>query len=312
MHTDRPENYWPALTFHSDRPTLETLHLWLQIVGKVRLVQSPWMNHSWHATFYVTARGLTTSAIPKNGRTFQIDFDFIDHRVLILTSEGSIRAMALRPRTVADFYAEFFVHMRELELSVVINEMPSELPQATAFSSDEIHEAYDPAAAHRFWRALLQADRVLKRFRSGFSGKASPVHFFWGAMDLATTRFSGRTAPRHPGGVPNLPDWVVREAYSHELMSVGFWPGSDEIPFAAFYAYAYPEPVGFKSVAPGVEKAVYHPGLGEFILPYTTVREAADPEAMLLAFCRAAYNAAADLGRWDRAMLEASPPRSVA
>lgn len=286
--------------------------MWLQVVGKVRLVKSPWLNHSWHATFYITARGLTTSLMPHDGRVFQVDFDFIDHQMLILTGDGGVRSMALRSRSVADFYAELLTHLGELDLRVDIYPIPSELPEAVPFAEDRQPRDYEPAAANQWWRAVVQADRVLKRFRSEFSGKASPVHLFWGAMDLATTRFSGRTAPVHPGGVPHLPDWVVREAYSQELMSVGFWPGDARIPFAAFYAYAYPEPAGFRSASLGVDKAIYHVDLGEFVLPYAAVRESADPDTMLLRFCRAAYVAAAELGRWDRKLLEAGSPRSAA
>lgn len=295
---------WPALPFHEWKDTYATLHLWTQIVGKIRLVQTPWVNHSWHTTLYVTSRGLTTSPIPYGTRTFQIDFDFIDHRLLIQASDGGVKPMSLAPRTVADFYEELFTKLGELKLDVKIHTTPNEVVIAIPFEQDREHGTYDRDHANRFWRALVQADRVFKQFRARFIGKCSPVHFFWGSFDLAVTRFSGRTAPEHPGGVPHLPDWVAREAYSHEVSSCGFWPGSDQMPQPVFYAYAYPEPNGFRTaqVAPG--GAAYSSEFREFTFPYDKVRQSASPDETLLAFLQSTYEAAADLGAWDRSTLE--------
>ena len=295
---------WPALPFDAWKDTYATLHRWTQIVGKVRLVQSPWTNHSWHATLYVTSRGLTTSPIPHASGSFQIDFDFIEHALVIRTSSGAERTLALAPRSVADFYRELFARLAEMGLLVTIHPAPNELADALPFPDDEEHASYDPEYAHRFWRALVQADRVMKEFRAGFIGKCSPVHFFWGSFDLAVTRFSGRRAPEHPGGVPHLPDWVAREAYSHEVSSCGFWPGSEQVPQPVFYAYAYPEPPGFAAAEVRPGGAYYHPELREFLLPYDEVRRSASPDAALLAFFRSSYEAAADRGGWDRPALE--------
>jgi hypothetical protein len=295
---------WPSLPYDAWKDTCATLHMWSQIVGKIRLVQTPWINHSWHVVFYVTARGLTTSPIPYGPRMFQIDFDFIDHRLLIHTSDGAARTMALRPCAVADFYRELFSRLDELGLRVKIHTMPNEVADAIPFERDYQHASYDAEYANRFWRALLQAHRVLTQFRAGFIGKCSPVHFFWGSLDLAVTRFSGRTAPEHPGGVPNLPDRVAREAYSHEVSSCGFWPGGGPAPYPLFYAYAYPEPAGFSAAPVRPSGAAYDGALREFVLPYEEVRQAASPDAMLLEFLHDSYAAAADLGAWDRSALE--------
>lgn len=295
---------WPALAWQDWRDTCATLHMWTQIVGKIRLAQAPWTNHSWHVPLYVTARGLTTSPMPHGERSFQIDFDFVAHRLAILTGDGSAAAMPLAPRTVAAFYRELFAHLHALCLDVDIHTMPNEVADAIRFEDDRVHAAYDAEAVNRFWRALVQADRVLKQFRSGFIGKCSPVHFFWGSFDLAVTRFSGRRAPEHPGGVPHCPDWVTREAYSHELSSCGFWPGSDALPEAVFYAYAYPEPPGFAAAPVRPDRAGYHAALREFVLPYDAVRRAPAPDAALLAFLQDSYAAAASLGGWNRAALE--------
>jgi hypothetical protein len=278
--------------------------MWSQIVGKVRLVQTPWINHSWHVTLYVTSRGLTTSPIPHGATTFQIDFDFIDHELLIQTSGGAVRKLPLRPQPVADFYAELMGELERLGVGVRIRTRPNEVAEAIPFEEDRRHAAYDAAYAGRFWRALAQADRVLKRFRAGFIGKCSPVHFFWGSFDLAVTRFSGRPAPPHPGGVPNLPDWVAREAYSHEVSSCGFWPGGGPLPFPLYYAYAYPEPEGFREAPLRPGGAFYSPELREFVLPYDEVRRAGSPDAVLLEFVQSTYEAAADSARWDRTALE--------
>ncbi len=294
---------WPDLTYAAWRDTAATLHLWTQIVGKIRLTLTPWVNHSWHVPLYVTARGLGTSPIPFGSEILEIEFDFCSHRLIIRTSTGDVGALSLRPQSVADFYSETFDLVRGMGVSLAINEMPNEIPNSIRFSEDRVHSAYDAAAAHRFWRALLKADRIFRLFRSGFLGKVSPVHFFWGSFDLAVTRFSGRPAPRHPGGVPGLPDEVAREAYSHEVSSAGFWPGADAFPRAVFYSYAYPEPAAFRerTVTPG---AYFDTTLGEFILPYETVAAAFDPDALLLDFLSTTYAAAAETGGWDRAALE--------
>jgi hypothetical protein len=282
--------------------------MWTQIVGKIRLVQTPWINHSWHTTLYVTSRGLTTLPIPYEGRTFQIDFDFIDHKLLIQASDGGVKTMALGPRSVADFYQELFTKLIELSLNVKIHTTPNELANPIPFEKDHEHAAYEPDYANRFWLALVQADRVFKRFRARFIGKCSPVHFFWGSFDLAVTRFSGRRAPEHPGGVPHLPDWVTREAYSHEVSSCGFWPGSDQLPEPVFYAYAYPEPDGFRTAKVAPRGAAYNSDFREFIFPYEEVRQSASPDDALLEFLQSSYEAAADFGGWDRAALERVEP----
>jgi Family of unknown function (DUF5996) len=294
---------WPDLPYASWRDTLETVHLWTQIVGKIRLALTPWLNHSWHVPLYVTARGLDTSPIPIGNEILEIDFDFIGHRLVVRTSRGEEAGVPLAPQTVAEFYRRTFEVLNRLRVTVAIDDMPSEMANVVRFSEDRGHASYDAAAIHRFWRALVQADRIFKLFRSGFLGKASPVHFFWGSFDLAATRFSGRTAPRHPGGVPGLSDAVACEAYSHEECSAGFWPGNEAFPQAAFYSYAYPEPPGYRdrAVTPG---ASFDTTLGEFILPYDAVRTAADPDALLLDFLSTTYAAAADAGGWDRAALE--------
>ena len=295
---------WPSLPLDAWSETYATLHMWTQIVGKVRLAQSPWMNHSWHVTLYVTARGLTTSPIPYGSRTFQIDFDFVDHQLTVQSSDGRTGCIALEPQSVAAFYANLMEEIRKLDLHVNIYPKPNEVPEPIRFDQDETHQAYDGEYANRFWRILVQADRVFKEFRSRFIGKCSPVHFFWGAPDLAVTRFSGRRAPEHPGGIPNLPDWVTREAYSEEVSSCGFWAGGGPIPYAAFYSYAYPEPAGFAaaSVQPGA--AFYTSELREFILPYDVVRQSESPDATLLEFLQTTYDAAANLAKWDRSSLE--------
>jgi hypothetical protein len=295
---------WPSLSFEEWKDTCATLHLWTQIVGKIRLVQTPWVNHSWHTTLYVTSRGLTTLPIPFGNMTFQIDFDFIDHKLLIQASDGGSRTLDLAPRSVADFYREVFARLAELELRIRINTTPNEVLDAIPFERDDRHVSYQAAQATRFWRALVQADRVFKQFRARFIGKCSPVHFFWGSFDLAVTRFSSRRAPEHPGGVPHLPDWVAREAYSHEVSSCGFWPGNEQMPQAVFYSYAYPEPDGFSTAKIGPAGAYYSAEMREFIFPYDEVRKAASPDDALLEFLQTTYAAAADLGKWNRAELE--------
>ena len=295
---------WPSLPLDAWNDTYATLHLWTQIVGKVRLALSPWINHSWHVTLYVTARGLSTSPIPYGVRTFQIDFDFIAHQLTVQSSDGGVATLALRPQSVASFYRSLMDEMATLDLRVDIHTLPNEVAEPIRFDRDETHRAYDPDYANRFWRVLVQADRVFKSFRTRFIGKCSPVHFFWGAPDLAVTRFSGRRAPEHPGGVPHLPDWVTREAYSHEVSSCGFWAGGGPVPYAAFYAYAYPEPSGFAQARVRPAAAFYSGDLHEFVLPYDSVREADSPDDALLDFLQATYEAAANLGKWDRATLE--------
>jgi hypothetical protein len=295
---------WPDLPYAAWRDTCETLHLWTQIVGKIRLAKTPWLNHSWHVALYVTARGLTTSPIPDGARSFQIDFDFIDHLLRIAASDGKQRQLPLVAQPVAAFYAAVMVALAEIGLDVTIDDRPNEVPDPIRFGEDYVHAAYDPDAAHRFWQVLRQADRVFAQFRTGFLGKSSPVHFFWGSFDLAVTRFSGRRAPRHPGGVPNLPDIVAQEAYSHEVSSAGFWPGGGGIDYPAFYSYTYPEPAGFRTARVKPDAAFFSEQLGEFILPYDAVRTAADPDGALLDFLQSTYEAAADAARWDREALE--------
>ncbi|MBV8767999.1 MAG: hypothetical protein JO094_03790 [Hyphomicrobiales bacterium] len=296
-------DHWPELPYAPWRETATTLQLWTQIIGKVRLSLTPWLNHGWQVPFYVTARGLGTSAIPVGRDNLELEFDFISHRLVARTSRGDIETLPLEPQTVADFHRRVIALLARMGVAASINEMPNEIADAIRFSQDRRHAAYDAHAVHLFWRALIQADRIFKLFRSGFLGKASPVHFFWGSFDLAVTRFSGRKAPLHPGGVPNLPDAVAQEAYSHEVSSAGFWPGNDAFPHAAFYSYAYPEPNGFRDqkVTPG---AHFDNTLGEFILRYDVLREAVDPDALLLDFLTTTYVAAADCGHWDRAGLE--------
>ena len=303
---------WPTLPYREWKDTYETLRLWLQVVGKIRLVQSPWVNHQWHVTLYVTARGLTTSPMPHGTRSFQIDFDFIDHRLFIHASDGASRSLALEPQPVSAFYRKIFSLLDELGLAVTINLKPNELPECIPFDQDELHRAYDAEYAQRFWRALVQTDRVFKAFRSRFAGKCSPVHLFWGSCDLAVTRFSGRRAPAHPGGAPNMPDWLIREAYSHECSSCGFWPGGDSAPYPFYFSYAYPAPAGFAEAKIRPAEASYHSGLGEFVLPYDAVRESSAPDAVLLEFLQTTYEAAANLGGWDRAALEMQRPQGKA
>jgi hypothetical protein len=295
---------WPDLPYAAWRDTAATLHLWTQIVGKIRLVQTPWLNHSWHCTLYVTPNGLTTWSIPYGDRTLELTFDFIRHVLVIASDDGASREVELRPRSVADFYAAVMAALSELGLPVRIHEMPNEVPDAVLFSKDETHAAYDPVYAERHWRALVQIDRVFKLFRTSFLGKSSPVHFFWGSFDLAVTRFSGRTAPRHPGGVPNLPDSVAQEAYSHEVSSAGFWPGSPGVEYPAFYAYAYPEPDGYAKAPVKPAEAYYDDNLKEFVLPYEAVRTADNPDQALLDFLISTYDAAANGATWDREALE--------
>jgi uncharacterized protein DUF5996 len=296
---------WPALEYEQWKQTCQTLHRWTQIVGKIRLSKSPWLNHSWHSTLYVTENGLTTSIIHDRESAFSIEFDFIAHVLRVVRSDGQQVAVPLASQSVASFFGACFSTLKELEIEAAIQATPNELPDATPFPEDHAHNTYDPKFANRFWTVLLQCDRLMKQFRSRFSGKASPVHFFWGGLDLAVTRFSGRSAPEHPGGVPHLSDLVTKEAYSDEVSSCGFWPGNESYPTAAFYSYAYPEPQGFKGAAVP-SGAFYEQKLGEFILPYRVVREADSPDRLVLDFFQRTYEAAANLGKWDRTALEGS------
>jgi hypothetical protein len=297
---------WPELTLSDWADTCTTLHLWTQVVGKIRLAYAPMVNHWWQVPLYVTCRGLTTSPIHYEGRAFQIDFDFIDHVLRLQTSSGNVEVIDLGPRTVADFYTEVMGRLRGLGFETHIWTMPVEIPEAIPFEQDKAHAAYDPDYAARFWRILVQADRVFTRFRGQFLGKVSPVHFFWGSFDLAVTRFSGRTAPRLTSHSPNLGAWVMQEAYSHEVSSVGFWPGNGGFGRPAFYSYAYPEPHGFASAPMSPEATYYDQGLGQHILPYDAVRQANSPDDDLMRYLLSTYGAAADLGHWDRAVLERS------
>lgn len=295
---------WPELPYAAWKDSCATLQLWTQIVGKTRLALTPWLNHSWHATLYVSARGLTTSLIGGGTHDFEVDFDFVDHALFIRTSAGRVASMALKSMAVADFFSAYLALLDGVGIQVQVNGVPNEVVDATPFASDTSHRSYDPEYANRFWHALLRSHAVLSRFRTGFLGKASPVHFFWGSFDLAVTRFSGRRAPLHSGGFPHLPDAVTQEAYSHEVSSAGFWPGGGTIEFPAYYSYAYPVPDGFADAQVRPQQAFFSTDLGEFLLPYDAVRTAPDPEHTLLEFLESTYAAAASLGKWDRAQLE--------
>jgi hypothetical protein len=295
---------WPDLPWPAWKDTQLSLHLMTQIVGKLRTAVAPDCNHCWHVTLYLSARGLTTSPLTHSGLTFQVDFDFIDHVLKIECADGRTRWVGLCARPIADFYREFVARLHELGIDVHMHGKPNEMTHAIPFDQDRVHAAYDPGTVQRYWHALLQVDRVFKLFRSRYIGKVSPVHFFWGSFDLAVTRFSGRTAPPHPGGVPNCPDWVMREAYSHEVSSAGFWPGNEALPFAAFYSYAYPQAAGFERASVQPAATYWHEGLGEFILPYEALRHSANPDRDLLDFLQSTYEAAAQASHWDRAALE--------
>jgi hypothetical protein len=301
--TTPAQELWPPLPLDEWKDTYATLHMWFQVIGKIRLAQTPLINHWWNTTFYVTPRGLTTSAMPYETRTFQIDFDFLDHQLQIAASDGGRRTVALRPQSVAEFYRSTMEALRSLGLGLSVWTTPVEVTDRTPFDRDEHRCAYDPDSANRCWRILMQASRVLDEFRSRFVGKVSPVHFFWGAFDLAVTRFSGRPAPRHPGA-PNLARFVAQEAYSHEVSSCGFWPGGGPVDRPMFYAYAYPEPDGFKDYRIEPQEAFYSAEMKEFLLPYDAVRTAKSPDRLLQAFLQTTYEAAANLGQWDRASLE--------
>lgn len=295
---------WPELHYDQWKDTLDTVHLWTQIVGKIRLRLEPFVNHWWNVTLYVTPHGLTTSMMPYgDGRSFSIDFDFTKHQLAVADCDGRREAFALEAMTVAAFYRKLMERLAVLDIRVRIHGKPNEVPDAIPFARDEVHGTYDAAYVERFWRVLLQVDRLCKAFRAGFMGKASPVHFFWGSFDLAVTLFSGRAAPVHPGGFPNMPDSATREAYSREECSVGFWPGGYGLD-ASFYGYAYPEPNGLAQAAIRPESAAWNAQLREFVLPYAAVREAQDRDAAVLDFFRSVYDATANLANWDRKALE--------
>ena len=305
---EAPSQPWPTLPWQDWADTLETLHLMSQVAGKVRLVRSPWLNHSWSVPFYLSPRGFRTSLVPDGAAGFELEFDLIAHALELTTTAGARERVALEPTSMAVFHGSVMAMLDAAGVGVRIHPVPSEIPDAVAFDQDHTSRHYEPAHATTLWRAMLRAGNVMTRFRAGFLGKASPVHLFWGAFDLATTRFSGRTAPPHPGGMPNFPDDVAREAYSHEVTSVGFWPGDRDNPMPIFYAYAYPTPEGYAASAVEPAEAVWLEELGEFALPYDTVAAAADPEATLARFFETTHAAAADLAGWDRDALECTEP----
>jgi hypothetical protein len=292
-------SHWPSLPLEQWQGTRDTVHRWTQIVGKTRLALAPPLNHWWNSALYVSARGLTTSLIPYPGGGVEVEFDFVRHELTMATTGGAVRRIQLIPRTVADFYAEYLAFLDQLGIEVTISPVPNEVADATGFAADFVHDQYDAEAMHRFWLSLVDAHRVMSRFRAGFRGKASPVHFFWGSFDLAVTRFSGRPAPPHPGGVPNCPDSVMAEAYCDELSSCGYWPGGAAE--GVFYSYAYPVPTGFSDQPVTPDAAYFDDQLGEFVLPYAAVRQASDPDAFLLSFLDSTFQAARHLARWPDA-----------
>ena len=294
----------PELSYTEAKDTYETLHLWTQIAGKIKVAKLPWINHSWHVTLIVTPTGLTTAHIPAGERHFEISFDFCQHKLLIVTRDGDRRQFQLEPMPVAIFYQRVMENLKELGIDVSIHMLPNELENAIPFDKDFENTSYNPQHAEALHKALLFSQDVMTRFRAGFIGKCSPVHFFWGSFDLAVSRFSGRKAPLHPGGIPNLPDRVAQEAYSHEVCSAGFWPGNEMVPFAAYYVYIYPEPAGFNEVVIRPAEAYYDQQLREFLLPYEAVRLSSEPENMLMDFFESSYEAAANLAKWDRMELE--------
>lgn len=295
---------WPELPYTAWSETCETLQLWTQVAGKTIMALTPLVNHWWNVTFHVTARGMIKRVIPYRDGVFDIVFDFIDHRLDLVTSNGQRESLKLEPMTVADFYAAFMERLRRLGIAVDITTLPCEIENCVTFERDRQHAQYESDDVRKFHQALVQADRVMNQFRSGFIGKASPVHFFWGSFDLAVTRFSGRTAPPPKGHTRHVDDWVMAEAYSHECSSCGWWPGNGGLGHAAFYVYAYPEPAGYGDIHLKTADASYNKEAGQFWLPYDTVREARDPDALLLGFLQETYAAAADLAKWDRAALE--------
>lgn len=295
---------WPALDFHKMQDTIETLHQWIQIVGKIRLKTMPWQNHSWHTTLYISPGGFSTHGIPYEGRIIQIDFNFREHKLIIHCSDTTELTMDLYSRTVADFYKELFEKLHSIDVNVKIHPKPNELEHTIPFAENTINKTYDPKAAFDLWQAMLKANEVFTRFRSDFIGKVSPVHLFWGAFDLAVTRFSGEKAPLHPGGMPNIPLEVMQEAYSREVSSAGFWPGSKDFPNPVFYSYVYPTSESFAKQSVQPEQAYYSPEMGEFFLNYADVQQAENPEKMLQDFLITTYNAAANSANWNRDLLE--------
>jgi hypothetical protein len=311
-NSDGIPDAWPRLDVGLGAETNQSLLLWGQIIGKTRLALSPMMNHWWQVPLVLTARGLTTTALPVGDRLLDLELDLIDHRLIARTSDGGVESMVLEDRPLADFHAEYHRRLGRLGVSVAINPTAVELPERVRLDQDARMCRYDPDWTNRFFRVLIQADRLFKEFRGAFIGKASPVHLFWGGFDLAVTRFSGRAAPTHPGGIPHVADWVMQEAYSQEVSSAGFWAGDARLPEAAFYSYAYPAPAGFADAEVRPAAARYEPALGEFVLPYAAVRSAVDPSAEVRAFLQSTYVAAADLGRWDRPRLERHQPAAAA
>src|SRR5690606_35055750 len=295
---------WPLLSYEQGKATYETLHMWTQIVGKIKLGRLPWLNHSWHVTLQVTPAGLSTLNLPYGDKHFQIDFSFVDHQLKISTSEGEMAAFGLTGISVADFYRKIFETLHGMDIKISIHPIPSEIKDPIPFGKDTVHGTYHTTHVKALHQALLSMQDLFNQFRCGFRGKCSPVHLFWGAFDLAVSRFSGRRAPRHPGGVPNMPDWVAQEAYSHEVCSCGFWPGSEALPEAAFYSYLYPEPEGYKDAKVLPKKAYYHSTLREFILPYSAVQQSGNPARALSQFLHSSYEAGAERAGWDRAELE--------
>jgi len=293
---------WPHLDFEAYKDTVATVHLWTQIIGKIRLRKTPWLNHSWHVTLYVSGRGLTTGSIPCGKGVFQIDMDFIDHQVIILCSDGKMETIKLYPRSVASFYEELFSKLGSMSIEVAIYDSPNEVDPAIPFQQDTIHKSYDPDQMHLIWQALVHIEVVFTRFRSTFIGKVSPVHLFWGSFDLAVTRFSGRPAPKYPGTVPNIPKAVMEEAYSHEVSSCGFWPGNGKSPLPVFYSYCYPTPPDFGKQPVAPAKAFYSEESGEFLLPYEVVQQAENPAETLLQFLHSTYRAAALTGHWSNSL----------
>jgi hypothetical protein len=298
------KSQWPVLSYEKGKHSYATLHMWTQIVGKIKLAVAPWINHSWHITLHITPTGLSTLEMPYKNKYFQIDFNFINHKLLVITSDGEVRDFDLYGNSVADFYRKIFAVLGSLKIDLKINSMPVEMENPIPFEKDTLNATYDRTQAVALHQALLKMLNVLTQMRCNYKGKCSPVHFFWGSFDLAVSRFSGRKAPPHPGGIPHLPDWVAQEAYSHEVASLGFWPGSEVLPEAAFYAYLYPEPTAYKNAEVKPEGAYYHETLREFILPYSIVQKSNDPEEMLLEFLNSTYEAGATLAKWDRYSLE--------
>ncbi|MCG2461169.1 DUF5996 family protein [Flavobacteriaceae bacterium F89] len=296
---------WPILSYKKGKETYATAHMWTQIIGKIKLAVSPWINHSWHIALHLTPTGLSTLDMPYKTKNFQIDFDFINHKLKVITSDGQVRDFILEGNSVADFYHKIFAVLKDLKIGLKINTTPVEIENPIPFEKDTGNATYDKTQAAALHQALLKMQNVLTHMRCNFKGKCSPVHFFWGSFDLAVSRFSGRTAPTHPGGIPNLPNWVAEEAYSHEVASLGFWPGSEALPEAAFYAYLYPEPKGYKNAEVKPKGAYYHKTLSEFILPYSIVQKSNEPEEKLLEFLNSTYKAGAALAEWDRSALEA-------